>query len=107
LPPDLVDRLARGQLFNLRRDYLAAGLTLEVDPLLNLSPTLIADLNDPSLYALVAVTYSLEDNLTLVAGAQAPIGAHGTEFGGVPLSPGSPLLVGPPAQLYLQVRRYF
>jgi hypothetical protein len=107
LPPDLVDRLSRGQLFNLRRDYLAAGLTLEVDPLLNLSPTLIADLNDPSLYALVAVTYSLEDNLTLVAGAQTPIGGHGTEFGGVPLTPGSPLLVGPPAQLYLQVRRYF
>jgi hypothetical protein len=107
LPSDLVDRLARGQLFNLRRDYLAAGLTLEVDPLLSLSPTLIADLNDPSLYALVAVTYSLEDNLTLVAGAQTPIGAHGTEFGGVPLTPASPLLVGPPAQLYLQVRRYF
>ncbi len=27
LPPDLVDRLSRGQLFNVRSDYLATGLT--------------------------------------------------------------------------------
>ena len=46
LPPDLLDRLERGQLFDTRRDYLAGGLTLEVTPLLNVSPTLIADLND-------------------------------------------------------------
>jgi hypothetical protein len=103
----LVDRLARGQVFNLRRDYLATGLTLEVNPLLNVSPTLIGDLNDPSLYALVAATYSLEDDLTLVAGAQAPLGGHGTEFGGVPITPGSQTRLGPPSQLYVQLRRYF
>ena len=107
LPPDLVDRLARGQVFNLRSDYLATGLTLEVDPLLNVSPTLISDLNDPSLFALVAATYSLEDNLTVVAGVQAPLGGHGTEFGGVPITPGSHTLLGPPSQLYVQLRRYF
>jgi hypothetical protein len=68
---------------------------------------LIADLNDPSLFALLAATYSLEDNLTLVAGAQAPLAGHGTEFGGVPLTPGSHTLLGPPSQLYIQLRRYF
>src|SRR5262249_26764609 len=107
LPPDLVVRLARGQVFNLRSDYLATGLTLEVDPLLNVSPTLIADLDGPSIFALVAATYSLEDNLTLAAGAQAPLGGRGTEFGGVPITPGSPALLGPPSQLYVQLRRYF
>ncbi|MGC9953152.1 MAG: hypothetical protein ABSD21_02585 [Rhizomicrobium sp.] len=107
LPPDLTDRLGRGQLFNTRRDYLAAGLTLEVDPLLNISPTFIADLNDASLFALVAGTYSMSDNLNLVVGVQAPIGPTRTEFGGLPLAPGSHEFLAPPAQVYLQLRRYF
>ena len=107
LPPDLTDRLGRGQLFDTRRDYLAAGLTLEVNPLLNVSPTVIADLNDASLYALLAGTYSLSDNLALVAGVQTPIGPARTEFGGLPLSQGSHEFLASPAQAYLQLRRYF
>ncbi len=107
LPPDLVDRLARGQLFDTRRDYLAAGLTLEVNPLLNISPTFIADLNDASLFALFAGTYSLSDNLNLIAGVQVPIGPAHTEFGGLPLAPGTAPLLASPAQIYVQLRRYF
>jgi hypothetical protein len=107
LPADLRDRLARGQLFSLRRDYLAGGLTLEATPLLNVSPTLIVNLDDGSAFALLAATYSLADNLTLVAGAQAPLGPSGTEFGGLPLSPAARQTVAPPARLYVQLRRYF
>jgi hypothetical protein len=107
LPPDLADRLARGQLFDTRRDYLAGGASLEVNPLLTVGPTLIADLNDGSLFALIAGTWSLSDNLTLIAGAQAPIGSAHTEFGGLPLSPASSILFAPPGQLYVQLRRYF
>jgi hypothetical protein len=107
LPPDLVDRLERGQVFNFRRDYLASGLSLEVNPLLTVSPSVIADLNDPSLYAIFSATYSVEDNLNLIVGAQAPLGPSGAEFGGVRLSPGSPTFVGAPGQVYLQIRRYF
>jgi hypothetical protein len=107
LPPDLADRLARGQLFNTRRDYLAGGLTLEVNPLLNVSPTLIADLNDGSVFILFSGTFSLTDDLALTAGAQAPIGGRGTEFGGLPLSPGALTFLAPPGQVYVQLRRYF
>ncbi|HTX48038.1 MAG TPA: hypothetical protein VME40_01490 [Caulobacteraceae bacterium] len=107
LPADLTSRLARGQLFNLRQDYLAGGMTLEATPLLNLTPTLIADLDDGSAFLLFAATYSLGDNLTLIGGAQAPIGRRGSEFGGLPLSATSPLLLAPPGQTYLQLRRYF
>jgi hypothetical protein len=107
LPPDLVDRLARGQVFDTRRDYLAGGATLEVTPLLDLSPTLIVDLNDGSVLALAAATYSLADNVTLAAGVQAPIGRARTEFGGLPLTPSSPVSLAPPGQIYLQLRRYF
>ena len=107
LPPDLVDRLARGQVFDTRRDYLASGLTLEVTPLLNLSPTLIVDLDDGSVLALFAGTYSLADNVTVAAGVQAPVGRSRTEFGGLPPSATSPVALAPPGQIYLQLRRYF
>ena len=107
LPANLVDRLARGQLFNTRQDYLAGGLTLEVNPLVTISPTVIGGLDDGSAFFLVAASYSLADNATLVAGAQAPIGRRGTEFGGLPLTPGGTTLLAPPAQIYVQLRRYF
>jgi hypothetical protein len=107
LPPELLDRLARGQIFNTRRDYFASGMTWEIDPLLNVSPTLIANLNDGSLYALLAATRSLSDNLSLIAGAQAAFGPRGSEFGGLPLAPGSKTVLAPPLLLYVQIRRYF
>jgi hypothetical protein len=107
LPPDLKDRLARGQVFQIRRDYLASGLTLEVNPLFTLAPTLIADLNDGSLFLLAAGTWSLGDNLTLIAGAQVPIGRSRTEYGGLPLSAGGTVLLAPPGRIYVQLRRYF
>lgn len=107
LPVSLRNRLARGELFDLRRDYLAAGATFEYSPLLSLNPTIIANLSDKSVYLLWAANWSLSYDLVLIAGAQAPIGPRGSEFGGLPLSPGSPIALSPPAQLYLQLRRYF
>ena len=107
LPADLTARLARGQLFDTRRDYLAAGVTLEVNPLFTVSPVVIAGVDDGSFYLLLASTYSLNDNLNLIAGAQLPIGAARTEFGGLALAPGSPTLLAPPGSIYLQLRRYF
>jgi hypothetical protein len=107
LPPDLIDRLVRGQLFNFRRDYLASGVTLEWSPLTTVSPTIIADLNDGSFYLLGSVTYSVSDNLNLIAGAQAPVGPKGSEFGGIRLLPASTLALAPASLLYIQVRRYF
>jgi hypothetical protein len=75
--------------------------------LLTASPTLIVNLNDGSAFALAAATWSLSDSLRLVAGAQAPLGPRRSEFGGLPLAPTSPVVFVPPAQLYVQLRRYF
>ena len=94
-------------MFNTRRDYLAGGLTLEYSPLLTLTPTVIADLNDQSLYLLAAADWSLSNDLVLIVGAQAPLGPRGSEFGGLPLAPGNPIALSPPAQLYVQLRQYF
>jgi hypothetical protein len=94
-------------LFNVRKDYLAAGMTLEYSPLLTLSPTLIADLDDRSLYLLAAANWSLSNSVVLIMGAQAPLGPGGSEFGGLPLTPANPTVLSPPGQVYLQLRCYF
>jgi hypothetical protein len=107
LPPDLMDRLARGQLFTLRRNYLAGGTTLQANPLLTVSPSLITGLDDGSLLLLLAASYSLSDNLVLAGGVQLPVGRRGTEYGGVPFASGDPTLLEAPRQIYLQLRRYF
>jgi hypothetical protein len=107
LPADLKDMLARGELFNVRRDYVAAGLTWEWSPLVTISPTAIAGLNDGSVYLLAAVNWSLSDNLTFIAGAQQPLGPTGSEFGGLRLSPMTPTALSPASQIYVQLRRYF
>ena len=107
LSAPLFDRLARGQVFNTGRDYLAAGGTFQATPLLTVDPTVIANLNDQSLYGLVQATLSLNDNLNLVAGAQAPVGPKRTEFGGIPLTPDGPPFVEQPSQIYAQLRQYF
>jgi hypothetical protein len=44
LSADLSTRLARGQVFNYGRDYLATGLRIQWTPLLELNPLLILNL---------------------------------------------------------------
>lgn len=107
LPAPLVDRIRRGQLFDSGRDYLALGAQFQWTPLLQLSPTAIANLGDGSLYLLCEANWSLAANLTLDVGAQLPIGSAGSEFGGIALSPAAPERLGPSTRLYLQLRRYF
>ncbi len=107
LPPDLADRLARGQVFNAGRDYLAGGMTLEVTPLLSVSPSLIVNLNDWSFDAAVEAKRSLSDNLDLIAGANLPIGPDGTEYGGLPITGGATTYATPAATAYAELRQLF
>jgi hypothetical protein len=107
LPHALLDRLLRGQVFDTGRDYLAAGAQIQWTPLLQIDPTLIANLDDASLYGIAQATYSLSDNLNLILGAQIPMGPANTEFGGIALAPGTPPFLEPPARVYIQLRRYF
>ena len=107
LPRPLIDRLLRGQLFDTACDYLAAGAQFQWTPLLQISPTLIANLDDLSLYGIAQATYSLSDNLDLLVGVQVPIGPANSEFGGIALVPNSPPFLAPPARFYVQLRQYF
>lgn len=107
LPDDLIDRLARGQLFNTSFDYAAAGMTLEWTPLLSLTPTAIVNLNDGSVLLAAQATRSINDNLDLHAGVQVPVGKPLTEFGGLPVSGATAPYEAPPTTAYVEMRQYF
>lgn len=107
LPADLLDRVARGQVFVTSRDYLAGGMRWEVTPLVTVSPSLIANLDDASVYAAAEVNWSVSDNGNVIAGAQVPAGPKRTEYGGLPLTDDAPPFVAAPAIVYVQFRHHF
>lgn len=80
--PDLARRLTRGDLFAIGRHYVAGSLTIEMSPLWNLTPTLFANVGDPSALLQLVTNYSLSDNMTLLGSINLPLGASGSEFGG-------------------------
>jgi hypothetical protein len=79
---ELYKRIARGELFNLGRHYLALSAMIEVTPLFLLTPNLFVNLQDPSALAQLVFQNDLRENLLLWSAIAVPVGADGTEFGG-------------------------
>jgi len=107
LSPDLVKRLARGQVFNTGRDYLAGGLRITWTPLLQIDPLLIYNVNDHSVLLFVHGDYSLSQNLSLDLGINVGLGPHGTEFGGIETATGSDTYYKPLNRIYARIAYYF
>jgi hypothetical protein len=81
--PDLLARLARGEQFTLGRHYLLANVRVEMSPLWTVTPTLLSNIEDPSALLQLITSYSLGDNLTILASLNLPLGPNGSEFGGI------------------------
>jgi hypothetical protein len=108
--PDLTQRVARGEVFTLGRDYFSAGMKIELTPLLKLNPGAIFNMNDRSGMALLHLEYEMHSDLMLYAGIDSPFGAHGSEFGGIalPLPISETVFYSAPArQLFVRVAQYF
>lgn len=106
LPRALLDRLDRGELFNVGRYEAAGGVRLEVSPLTRVEPTALVNLEDGSAYFLLQVHRNWSQNLDLDAGVQAPLGPRGTEYGGVRSDTlGAYLASG--STFWLRASRYF
>ena len=104
--PALLQRLARGEVFNLGRHYLGASATVEVTPLLILGPNLFVNLTDPSALAQLVMTYDWKQNLQVLVGLNVPIGSKGSEYGGIEAQqPGLYVSIG--ASLFTQLAWYF
>jgi hypothetical protein len=107
LDAELVVRLARGQVFNTGRDYVAGGLRIELTPLVEIDPVLLLNLSDRSALTLIRGSHSVAQNLALAFGLQAGIGPAGTEFGGLATTAGSRTYAAPPARVYARIAFYF
>jgi hypothetical protein len=107
LNDDLAARLDRGQLFVTGRDYLALGATWEWTPLLQVMPTLIANLHDHSALFDAQFNRSLTNNVSLKAGLRIPAGDKGSEFGGLESAAQSEFYLAQPAQGFLRLEAYF
>ena len=81
--PELLARIARGQMFTLGQHYLAGSVMIEMTPLWSLTPVLLANIGDPSALLQLTTNYSLGDNMTLLGSINLPLGSNGTEFGGI------------------------
>ena len=104
--PDLAERLVRGELFAPGRHYLAANVLVEVSPLWTVTPTLLLNVEDPSVLLQLVTSYSLGDNMTFLGSLNLPIGPNGTEFGGIDAGlPGRYLSRG--AGVFAQLAWYF
>jgi hypothetical protein len=104
--PELLERLARGELFTLGRDYLAASALIEVTPLFLLTPNLFANLADPSALLQVVTQNDLREDLVLLGALNVPIGPPGSEYGGIESGvPGLYLSSGP--SVFVQLNWYF
>jgi len=84
--PDLLKRLERGELFTLARHYIAASATIEMTPLLLVTPNVFINLDDPSALAQLVVQYNWKQNLVLLGSLNIPIGPDGSEYGGTATS---------------------
>lgn len=81
--PDLTKRLIRGELFTLGRDYVAASIMVEVTPLWLLTPNVFINASDGSFLAQLVSSYDLKQDWQLLAAISLPVGAAGTEYGGI------------------------
>lgn len=101
LPVDLQLRIARGELFNLMKNYVAAGFNYEWHPLIAHNASIIANLHDNSMLLQTSLSYSPGDNQLLQMGLIEPLGDAGDEFGGVPLA-GRGLTTGGASRAYFR-----
>ena len=106
LPEPLTDRLLRGEEFNLMRDYLALGGSIQWHPLWTQALTLIGNLHDGSMLLQSNLRYIPSDHATLEGGITWSIGRAGEEYGGVPIF-GEGATSGGAFQGYLRWVYYF
>jgi hypothetical protein len=110
VPPEQADallaRIRRGELYTLGRHYAAAAVQMELHPLLSFTPSVFANLEDRSVLFQAALRWEPAADWQLLAALTLPLGARGTEFGGLRL-PGAPLTLAAGPGVYAQLAFYF
>ena len=110
LPADLQEGVVRGEFFNLMRDYLALGGSLEWHPLLTQQLTLITNLHDASSLVQMQLAWDVAQNQNVQLGWVGFTGGGGDEFAPVSigaLPTGQTVTQGGGDRVYLRWAGYF
>jgi hypothetical protein len=102
----LMERIDRGELFALGKNYLSCQIQMELHPLFNLHFNVINNIQDPSGILQPWAVYSVTQNSTLLFGANIYYGDNGSEYGGF-LIPGTALNTNASTNAYLLFSYYF
>ena len=79
----LLDRLSRGELFSIGRNYLAGSMMIEISPLWLVTPNVFLNLDDGSALVQLVSQNDLKENLAFLGSLNVPVGPKGTEYGGL------------------------
>jgi hypothetical protein len=63
----LIDRLSRGEVFTPFTNYLAAGISIELHPLVRLTPSLIHEIDNSNSSLITSLEYNWKQNLSLIS----------------------------------------
>ena len=106
LDPDITERLARGEVYVLGRNYLSAHIQIELHPLFQVFFTAINNVEDPSGILQPYATWDITQNLQLTGGLSVSYGAKESEFGGFTL-PGTDICSKSSDSEYMWLIYYF
>ena len=106
LDPDITERLARGELFVLGRNYLSGHISVELHPLFQIFFTAINNVEDPSGILQPYATWDITQNLQMTGGLSISYGTKGSEYGGFTL-PGTDIHSKSPDNAYIWLIYYF
>ncbi|MCP3900056.1 MAG: hypothetical protein GY707_10120 [Desulfobacteraceae bacterium] len=78
---DLSERIRRGEVYGLGKNYLSSSIKIELSPLFNFNFTGIVNLDDPSYLLQSGITWNAAQNLEITIGSNYAIGNKGDEYG--------------------------
>ncbi len=109
LNPNIGERIRRGELFVLGKNYMSAEIQAELHPLFSVYLTAINNVKDPSGIIQPRAVWNITQDLDMIIGANIFYGANGdpgSELGGF-IIPGTPIHSRSPNSAYLWFNYYF
>ncbi|MBC2702993.1 LYR motif-containing protein [Desulfobacula sp.] len=104
--PEVMEKIDRGELFALGKNYLSGQIQMELHPLFNIYLSVINNIRDPSGIIQPWAIWSVTQNSNLQFGATLFYGKKGSEYGGF-LIPGTNYYTNAAPNAYVRLTYYF
>ena len=103
---NVADRIERGELYALGRNYLSGHVRVELHPLFNVYLTVIHNIEDPSGAFQPRATWDITQNVQITVGGTLYYGGRDTEYGGYKIG-GTDVFTVPSDNAFLWLAYYY